>query len=398
MTLNELAANLGITDELSDSLRKSYEKLGGSGKLYDREYLLKIQNEYSVFDEDVFLALTESFDAFSKNENLVKWAMLLRQVLLDSEDHDELYSVPMPSMDTSAGRDMIALFPLLSFFDEALEKYEKIGFSRKEALKELSFFGKCTARSPEGRIYFPSGLFGWYALYTYATIFRHGVLNFEITEFFDSVVLLENQKNGEYAILMKEGLFHRSGNFLQSAGLSEDTDGSFEATFEENDTEYVGYEAKDGYAINELKKFPKSEWKKVLEKGDKAVSLHIPRGVDVSCESVKKTVSEGMKIVRERYGENIRFAFCRSWLLSPNISQCLNSSSKIIEFSNVYDRFPIVSHGKELMSFLFGKSVQNYEELPENTSLQRKIKKIYLDGGYIYAGAGIITNPDFYKC
>ena len=135
----------------------------------------------------------------------------------------------------------------------------------------------------------------------------------------------------------------------------------------------------------------------MLEKGDKAVSLHIPRGVDVSTESVKETVSRGMKIVRERYGENIKFAFCRSWLLSPNISSCLNSSSKIIEFSNVYDRFPIVSHGKELMSFLFGKSVQNYEELPENTSLQRKIKKIYLDGGYIYAGAGIITNPDFYK-
>ena len=104
-----------------------------------------------------------------------------------------------------------------------------------------------------------------------------------------------------------------------------------------------------------------------------------------------------MRIVKERFSEKIKFAFCRSWLLSPNVSQCLNPDSKIIAFENVFHRYPIQSTGKELMAFLFRMSPDNYEDLPEETSLQRKIKRIYLDGGYIYAGAGVITDEEFYK-
>ena len=34
-----------------------------------------------------------------------------------------------------------------------------------------------------------------------------------------------------------------------------------------------------------------------------------------------------------------------------------------------------------------------YENLPEDTSLMRGLKKLYLDGGHIYAYAGLI--PEF---
>ena len=104
-----------------------------------------------------------------------------------------------------------------------------------------------------------------------------------------------------------------------------------------------------------------------------------------------------MNKVRERYGDEVRFAYCRSWLLSPNISSCLSPESNIIAFENCFERFPIRSTGKELMSFLFGKVTSNYEELSETTSLQRKIKQIYLDGGFVYAGAGIIADKNFYE-
>ncbi len=49
------------------------------------------------------------------------------------------------------------------------------------------------------------------------------------------------------------------------------------------------------------------------------------------------------------------------------------------------------------MGYLFPSNIENYEQLPEDTSLQRKIKKVYLDGGYIYGGGGIITDKNFYE-
>ena len=136
MTLTELAASLDITKELPESLHKSYEKIKDVTTLYERDYLIKIQKEYSLFDEDKFEALLCSFDDFSQNENLIKWAILAREKLIDSDDHDSLYGMPLPTRDGSAGRDMFPLFPLLSLFEDAVKKYESHGFSREEYEKE----------------------------------------------------------------------------------------------------------------------------------------------------------------------------------------------------------------------------------------------------------------------
>ena len=396
MNLNELSESLGITKELDEKMYTAYSKIKDKTILFERDYLLRLQDEYAVFDDEIFCALLLSYDDLFQKKDLMKWALLLKQVLLDWNNEDELYGTPVPERDGSLARDMIALFPLISLFESALSKYESCGFSRNEALCELRALNKCISRDADGRIYFSSSLFGWCAIYISALIFRYGALNFEVSRVFDSVRLLENKISGERILVMSDGSFHRSGLCLCSAGLSDDNEGSFSADFEENANEYIGYVAKNGYVIPERKSFSKCEWESVLAKGDRIISLHIPRGVDVSRESVMKTVGEGMRIVRERYGDDIRFAYCRSWLLSPNLSDCLSPASKITEFSDCFERYPIVSNGKELMPFLFGKSPENYTELPTDTSLQRRAKEIYLNGGFVYAGAGIIAEKDFY--
>ena len=49
------------------------------------------------------------------------------------------------------------------------------------------------------------------------------------------------------------------------------------------------------------------------------------------------------------------------------------------------------------MGYLFPANIEDYTKLPEDTSLQRKIKKVYLDGGYIYGGGGIILDREYYE-
>ena len=399
MTVNELAASLGITAEIPMHVSLAFETSKNDKFSFSLDDLDRLQGELSIFGEENYEVLRAGLVDFLRNENLSQWATLVCEVVRQSTDHESLYQTPMPPVDDTEAAAVFPLIPLLPFIREAISKYESLGFSHDEAVAELRALNTCMdgSRIFLGKRGFASRYFGWCSIYIFATIFRHGVLNFQIIDFYDTVVLLQNVKSGEIVTLMTDGVFHRSGNCLESAGLSDDADGSYFADFSENESEYIGRVAKYGYASSELTTFKKSEWEKIFEKGEKAVYVHIPRGVDLSVESVKQTVREGMKIVRERYGKNIKFAFCRSWLLSPNISQCLGAESKIISFGNTFDRYPIKSSGKELMSFLFGKVYDDYNELPEDTSLQRKVKQIYLNGGYIYSGAGIITKPQYYE-
>lgn len=399
MTVNELATSLGITADIAPHVATAYERSKNDKFSFSLNDLERIQSDFSLFEEENYKVLKAGFIDFLKNEKLCKWATLVCEVLRQAKDQEALYQTPMPPVDDTEASAVFPLIPLLPFVEDAIKKYESIGFSHDDALMELRSLNVCMegSRIILDKRGFASRYFGWCSIYIFATIFRYGVLNFQIIDFYDSIILLKNKKSAKIVTVMTDGVSHRSGHSLESAGLSDDAEGSYSADFSENETEYIGRVAKYGYAAKELTTFKKSEWEKIFEKGEKAVYVHIPRGVDLSVESVKQTVREGMKIVRERYGKNIKFAFCRSWLLSPNISQCLGAESKIISFGNTFDRYPIKSSGKELMSFLFGKVYDDYNELPEDTSLQRKVKQIYLNGGYIYSGAGIITDPQYYN-
>jgi len=55
-----------------------------------------------------------------------------------------------------------------------------------------------------------------------------------------------------------------------------------------------------------------------------------------------------------------------------------------------FAKHPIRSSGKEVFKFVFLKRTDDYTTLPEDTSLQRKLKQIYLDGGCIHGYAGVI--------
>ena len=82
---------------------------------------------------------------------------------------------------------------------------------------------------------------------------------------------------------------------------------------------------------------------------------------------------------------------CNSWLLSPELGSMLAENSNIKKFQN---RFEIVRENKEdreYIEWLFQRLENTpYEELPENTSLQKKVKQLLLNGGNIGTALGIM--------
>ena len=81
---------------------------------------------------------------------------------------------------------------------------------------------------------------------------------------------------------------------------------------------------------------------------------------------------------------------CDSWLLSPALKELLPEESRILQFQN---RFEVKSWNKEedaYLEWVFKRKDLPLEKLPEETSLQRKMKAYVLQGGKIGEAYGEI--------
>ena len=81
-------------------------------------------------------------------------------------------------------------------------------------------------------------------------------------------------------------------------------------------------------------------------------------------------------------------------MLDPKLAEILGPSSRITGFINQYLKYPIKSNGQELFNFVFPGDFDSYESLPEDTSLQRKLKAMYINGEFIHAHAGFVIGSD----
>lgn len=80
-------------------------------------------------------------------------------------------------------------------------------------------------------------------------------------------------------------------------------------------------------------------------------------------------------------------------MMAPELDTILKPDSRILSFSSKYLRYPIPTQGEDVLNFVFLLKYKTYEDLAEDTSLQRALKKRYLHGQYLYEYGGVFT-PD----
>lgn len=137
------------------------------------------------------------------------------------------------------------------------------------------------------------------------------------------------------------------------------------------------------------------EYEMTLQEDKKLISIHIPSDADMTSSNLRKSYLEARDFFTIYYPEFAKAdMFCFSWLLAPSLRQLLSNSSRIVQFQN---SFQITSQEDDSPSFLdwvYGKRDIPFENLPEETSLQRKLKPYLLNGGKIELANGtLITNP-----
>lgn len=122
---------------------------------------------------------------------------------------------------------------------------------------------------------------------------------------------------------------------------------------------------------------------------DNQVKIHIPAGEKLDIEKVTKSIKDSKLLLKKYHNiENPKY-ICESWLLSQEIAQMLDKNSNIVKFQELFGIKQDKNGIDDILNFVFNlRECDDYNNLSEETSLQRKIKAFLINGGTIYDGYG----------
>ena len=137
----------------------------------------------------------------------------------------------------------------------------------------------------------------------------------------------------------------------------------------------------------------------LFEEGDcRAISLHIPSDAQLEPVLLNESVRQAHDFLAAFYPDwKALPVICESWLLSPKLRELLPPESRILRFQNAFDIIRADPDDSSAIEWVFyvaegQRASVKPENLPEDTSLQRKMKKMLLTGENPGNARGILTN------
>lgn len=134
------------------------------------------------------------------------------------------------------------------------------------------------------------------------------------------------------------------------------------------------------------------EYEKSVFRGADAISVHIPSDADLSPAAIDASLRQARDFFAKYFpAYACATYYCCSWLLSPALKKLLPAQSKILLFQR---RFNILSTDEAPESYkqwVFKNKNLAPEDFPENTSLQKSMKRYVLQGGKIGEALGTLN-------
>ncbi len=301
--------------------------------------------------------------------------------------------VPTPKSDGTAVTDLLPLHIILPQMPAAIEEYYRRGFCYAEVKELMKDFQGSIAivESQVGRPCVNALYYGWLHNYSKVEIFATNGFWFELDHINPKAMWLRHRKTGEILCVVCRGTFDGTGSQLKGSKYYEDPVDTFTVTLTEDDEKFVGHGVYDNKVSPVAKTYLKSEWACIARPGDKCMSIHIPRGGNISLDVLDAAVASARKIATERFPDKAGMQIHgSSWLLDPKIGEILGPDARMTQFMKRFVVHPQWSQGDNVFGYVFPKNYTDYESLPEDTALQRKLKKLYMDGSCIYSYAGIM--------
>jgi hypothetical protein len=143
------------------------------------------------------------------------------------------------------------------------------------------------------------------------------------------------------------------------------------------------------YRIGEL------EYEMKFENGEKYIDIHIPADTDMSTGKLRESYCDALVFFNKYYPEfsNAEMV-CSSWLLAPSLKKVMPENSKILQFQKSFTINHMDAESIAFMDWVYGSRDIPIKDLPENTSLQKRLKPYLLSNGKIeWASGKLVANP-----
>lgn len=129
------------------------------------------------------------------------------------------------------------------------------------------------------------------------------------------------------------------------------------------------------------------------EDDNELIKIHIPLGDKLDYNKVIESLNKSKDVLTNIFNtQNISYV-CNSWLLSKKLNCLINSNTNISKFYNLFNVVDGEECTDDILNFVYSlKQCNDYTKLPEETSIQRLIKKQLLNGVKFKLGKGILKN------
>ena len=134
----------------------------------------------------------------------------------------------------------------------------------------------------------------------------------------------------------------------------------------------------------------------LLQEGDnRSVALHIPSDCRLESALLNESIDRAKEFLAAYFPEwQDAPMTCESWLLSPALKELLPPDSRILRFQRAFDLIPGADDEREaVLQWVYHLAPPqqrgiSLNDLPEDTSLQRNMKRFLLCGGIVTAASG----------
>ena len=123
--------------------------------------------------------------------------------------------------------------------------------------------------------------------------------------------------------------------------------------------------------------------------------VHIPSDALMTREELDNSYKTARTFFNQYYPDfKYRCICCGAWLLSPILKEILPPGSKILEFQSDFKITKIYPDDESYFIRVFKQQDKpdDLNRLPENTSLQRAVRKRLMEGGTIGRAEGVLIN------
>lgn len=375
------------------ALESVYRELEGcAAPACDMALIDNLQKKYNLFAEFYDL-VKQSAAEINADPDLNTWVRTAAKFHREN-DKETACKLPVPVQPETPAQHFMMLHIMMPMIEEGFSTMAARGFSQ-ETLEDARTAYAAGIRSVQKRTGKPGinkTYFSWLNLYCRAQIFNAAGFLFELRKHAPTAFWLRNRETKQIVPLMLKVPFFRDGSMPLGAKNYEDPEGAFTPEMDEDAENYYGYGCIDHIVSREKTAYPKAQWECVGAPGEYCLALHIPKNTDISRESTVNACKTGLTLARERFPEYgaLNCVFCTSWLLNPKLKSILGEQSRITQFQKCFVKYPHKdTTGTGVFHYIFSQKPDRLEDLEENTSLQRAIKKLYLEGDclHIYRGA-----------